>query len=254
MNMKNSYVKEKQFSAEEVSTFKQKHLTLNEDIQAALKNGNQSPIGDGAFDFQGYLNAQYKILWLMKEPYDTNKGEIVGDRATGGWYFSGSTIYLKREFGAARTTWYPIINTSHAILTNQSVWDQEQRITKGNKKTSDVLSHIAYVNVQKLASVSREKTNNQLIREAFLRNLHYLEKQFQLLDPDIIIGANTLNNQVFEHFGLQGKKFTSTPSHQSYESNGKLFIDAKHPAQRSIAKQTYINDILSTVQLWKQTR
>ena len=250
MNFNPLYLQDSDVSPEDVNSFRQAYLKLNEEIQQELTLGNNAPIGDGPLNPEGYLKAKTKILWLMKEPYDTDKGVTVDDIKTGGWYFTDE-MFKKKGFGRDRTTWYPIINASHAILTGQATWKAEERMSKSNKGLVDVLSHIGYVNIQKLASQTREKTDNTLIQTAFKTNISWLQNQFELLNPDIIIGANTINGAVFEHFGLKGKQLKSSPSDEAYVANGKLFIRAKHPAQRG-NKETYINDILSAVQAWKQ--
>lgn len=239
-------------SDEEVAAFKRKHMDLNEEIQAALRQGKRSPIGDGVFHFEGYLKAKVKILWLMKEPYDTEKGENVEDIETGGHYFAGSEMYTKRVFGRDRTTWYPIMNASHAILTGQTTWDQSYKADKNTvKKFSDVLSHIAYINIQKLPSLTREQTDNGVIQKAFVKNIEWVQKQIDLLKPDVIIGANTLNDNVFVHFGLKGNHINLNALPNTYLVNDRLFIRTKHPAQRAMKKDAYINEILKSVTEWR---
>lgn len=252
MSLNTIYMNEEaNISDEEVLAFRKKHMDLNEQIQAELKDGKRSPIGDGVFHFEGYLKSKVKILWLMKEPYDTHKGESVEDRETGGWYFAGSDMYTKRKFGRDRTTWYPIINTSHAILSGQSTWDSSYKASAQTiKKISDVMSHIAYVNIQKLPAIGREKTDNQVIQKSFLNNLEWLQKQIDLLQPDIIIGANTLNDHVFVHFGLKGKQINPDKLPNTYLVNNRLYIRTKHPAQRA-KKDEYINEILRSVTEWR---
>lgn len=252
MNFSSVYLNEKQIAPEEVEIFKQKQLKLNGEIQKELTEDNRAPIGDGALNYEGYLKAKIKILWLMKEPYDTNKGVNVTDVKTGGWYFT-DTMFKEKNFGRDRTTWYPIINTSHALLSEQPVWNQNVRMSANNKSLIDVLSHIGYINIQKLASKTREQTNNTIINEAFKANKEWIQKQIDLLNPDIIIGANTLNGDVFVHFGLKGKMIKKTESNEGYLANGKLFIRANHPAQRGIKSKVYVNDILSLVQEWRKT-
>lgn len=251
MNLNPTYLHEKEVSPEEVIAFREKYLRLNEDIQKALTKGNHAPIGDGPIDCEGYLNARIKILWLMKEPYDTQKGERMEDVKTGGWYFSRD-FFENKKFGPDRTTWYPIINASHAILTGQTVWDQKNRMAVANGSLNKALYHISYVNVQKLASPTREQTDNSSIYAAFEENKGWLQLQFELLNPDVIIGANTLNGNIFEYFELKGKMIHSTRTNEAYFTNGKIFIRAKHPAQRRMRQEDYINDILSAVQAWKQ--
>jgi hypothetical protein len=191
MNYNPSYVDENIIlSSEEIKHFRDQNIILNKEISDILSRPDEKRlvIGDGVFDYEGYLKSKIKILWIMKEPYDTSGG---------GWHIS--EIFKNKTFGAARTTWYPIINVSHSILSGLEKWDKRERVSKSNLTTSDVLSHIAYMNVQKLPSLTREKTNNSEIHKAFNDkvNLDFFKRQFELLNPDIIIGANTLWMMVF---------------------------------------------------------
>ena len=229
------------FSTTEVEHFRKKNLILNKEISDGISKPeeNRFAIGDGIFDYEGYLKAKIKILWILKEPYDTSGG---------GWHIS--EVYTKNKYGAARTTWYPIINVSHAILNGFQTWDNVEKMSKNNPKTASVLSHIAYINVQKLPSLTREKSNNSIILQAFKdeQNNAFFKKQFELLNPDIIIGANTMG-MMFEHFGLKGEFLEVKPTENSYIVNGKLFINADHPASRT-SKKAYLDNIVTAAREW----
>jgi hypothetical protein len=73
-------------------------------------------------------------------------------------------------------------------------------------------------------------------------------RQIALSNPDIIIGANTLW-MMFEAFGLKGAFLESKPTDNSCIVNGKLYINAKHPANRS-NKEKYINSIIAASKKW----
>lgn len=230
----------KTFTTEEIAYFRSGNLALNSNIAQALSKPGREVIQDGVFDYEGYLRSKVKILWLMKEPYDT---------AGGGWHISD--LY-KKEFGADRTTWYPIINASHSILNNFQLIEPPQQMKKGNTALKEVLLHIAYMNVQKLPSLTREKTNNGVIHAAFNNQMikDFFVRQFELLNPDIIIGANTLG-MMFAHFGLKGPGLSIKPTDNSYVVNGKLFINTRHPAQRG-NKRAYLENIVSAAKKWNE--
>ena len=246
MNYNPSYVDENIIlSSKEIENFRKQNIILNKEISDTLSQPEKKRfvIGDGIFDYEGYLKSKIKILWIMKEPYDTSGG---------GWHISD--IFKNKQFGNARTTWYPIINASHAILKGFNTWDKRESVSKSNLTTSDVLSHIAYMNVQKLPSLTREKTNNSEIHKAFNDKVNndFFKRQFELLNPDIIIGANTLW-MMFLHFGLKGESLKSNPTENSYIVNDKLFINAKHPGNRGNG-ETYINNIITATKGWTASR
>jgi hypothetical protein len=117
-----------------------------------------------------------------------------------------------------------------------------------------VLLNVAYINVQKLPSVTREKTNNKNIYKAFQNEMErqFFIRQFELLNPDIIIGANTLG-MMFEHFGLKSERLALKPTENSYVVDGKLFINAKHPAHRG-NKKVYLENIVFASNEWNKYR
>lgn len=219
----------------------------NKEIMATLKdekNPLREPITDGVFDAKTYFSADPKILWVMKEPYDVQKDPTKGN---GGWHIS--MVYRKGHFGKAVKTWYPIIYVSNGILHGfQKKADMKQ--IAHDAGLTKIIESIAYINLQKLPSLTGAKTNNSVIKASFKKNDTMLKKQFDILNPDIIIGANTLNI-IKENFDLN-EVFVAKKSCTSYIMNKKLFIDAKHPAQLKYSQEVYINDILSTVNEWRQ--
>lgn len=235
----------KKSTLQEIAKFRNRNIELNEEISTALSQPDKKRwvIKDGVFDYEGYLNSKIKILWILKEPYDTDGG---------GWHISQSQMYARKEFGAARTTWYPIVYSSHAILNEFQMWNEITKISKDNIEVANVLSHIAYINVQKLPSLTREKSSNSVINQAFTQNKIFFEKQFNLLNPDIIIGGNTLW-MMFEHFGLKGELLQKQPTPNSYIVKGKLFINAKHPSQRG-NRESYVNNIVTAAKEWESWR
>ncbi len=226
---------------EEVYKFREEYLALNRQIDAALSEPHKERhvVQDGVFNYEGYLKSKIKILWIMKEPYDDLNGK------GGGWHFSDSSVYKEFEFGRARTTWHPIIYASYGILNDFLTFDKMGRISKHNKEVAKVLSHIGYINIQKLPSLTREKTKHSVLIDAFQSTKHLFDMQINLLQPDVVIGANTLPI-IFQHLNLKSYRHKEYSTCTSYVVNSRIYINAKHPAQRR-GRAAYVNDIVSAV-------
>ncbi|MCX6227092.1 MAG: hypothetical protein NTV01_20475 [Bacteroidia bacterium] len=203
------------------------------------------PIYDGIINLSQYIDAKYKILWILKEPYD----EREGGRAFGGdWYLTELLNNIKiAEFKGAIRTYKPMILTSYSILNGFCPFDE---ITWIDSTVSDTLKSICYFNVKKLPGLTT--SNPSVIKRAYNDNRDILLKQIQYYEPDIVIGGYTLN--LFLHdLGIEPEqKIINCPgSFPHYIKGNKLYIDAYHPASRVVAK-SYCENIIQIVQSVKE--
>jgi hypothetical protein len=204
------------------------------------------PILDGIINADKYLNAKYKILWILKEPYD--EIDENGSPCGGGWDLKEIMNEKKsiNEFGSERKTFQPMIYTSYGILNNFCLWDKIPDI-----ETADVfntLKSISYINIKKMPGFSNSPKS--IISSAYNENKDILIKQIQVGKPDIIIGGGTLkwfssdlgfvrNNWIIRESG----------SFPYYIRGNQLFIGAYHPSSvpRLTDEKTYCNDLIITV-------
>lgn len=228
-----------------IEAFKKELKEIEKSI-CTLKTEEQSPIFDGPVDLSSYLNSKIKILWLLKEAYDNdNDGE-------GGWYLSSlladNNVYEKfLKTASSKNTWYPIIYTTFGILNNFMLYDNMEFIDKDSTIVS-ILKNTAFLNINKLAGES--KSNDTELRRIFSLNKDILKRQIDLLNPDIIIGGNTLK---FYAELLDISNCTESISKRKtkyYFTTNKLYIDAYHPGQIGITRfknvnEEYIDDIIS---------
>lgn len=221
-----------------------------EALMQALETDDQKPIKDGVIDANSYLNSKYKILWLLKEAYDND------DNGRYGWSLSellgGDDVYTRfLKTTRSKTTWYPIIYISYSILNGFPPYDDLAFIDDDPDTMTSILKNIAIVNINKLAGNST--SNNTSLKRVLLSNEKLLKMQIDILNPDIIIGGNTLdfyynlldlghcNYIYFNHIKAERKY---------YVSKDQLYIDAFHPARRNIPKyrcvnEGYIDDIIN---------
>lgn len=240
--------KDRTISDAEILKFRQDYLALNRDIDSALSQpeNERHVVQDGVFNYEGYLKSKIKVLWIMKEPYDETNGK------GGGWHFSDTKVYKALEFGRSSTTWHPIIYASYGILNDFLPFEKMGRISKHNKDVAKVLSHIGYINIQKLPSLTREKSKYSVLYEAFQSTKHLFDLQMNLLQPDVIICASTMPI-IFQHLGLKGNLHKEYTTCTSYVAHGRVYINAKHPAQRK-GRSGYVNDIVSAVREYKNSQ
>lgn len=204
------------------------------------------PILDGAFDpAEYYSNQSYKIMWLMKEPYE--KDERYGDWSLPDFFktnFAG--FYNNLVKGIPGRTWQPVVYTSYGLLNQFKKWD-EMSFIRDKPDMVKILGKISWVNIQKLPSETGCQTHYDNIKKAYTRNKDILNEQIDLLDPDIIICGNTFSI-IKEDWGRpKEEKFDML----EYCNIGKrLIINAYHPAQFNIKRERYVNNIIETVKNW----
>jgi hypothetical protein len=208
------------------------------------------PITDGIIDPEKYFNAKYKILWILKEPYDEfdNEGMPYG----GGWGLD-EAIRPKQtinEFTSGRPTFKPMIYASWGILNDFCLWNDMDNV-ENDPTMLDALKSVAYINVKKLPGYTT--SHNTVIEHAYEQHKEILLKQIEYYNPDIIIGGSTLYN-FYQDFGISREQLQSNDSVNFIIKDNKIFIEAYHPAQRpgttGVLQDKYCNDIINSVKIW----
>lgn len=208
-------------------------------------NDKKEPIYDGIVDEKKYLNSKYKILWVLKEPYDEDDG------TGGGWsltkdLLSGKELYPNIVKGSH--TFEPMVYITYSILNGLLKWNEMDYISE-DENMAQVLNNIALINVNKMPA--RHTSKDFEIAEWYQLWKPVLLRQIQRYEPDIIIFGNT-----FMHFS--GDLFIDEDEiinmdHTDYCIIGrKLYISAYHPAQRQVSREDYVNEIISIVSKWEK--
>lgn len=178
-------------------------------------------IKDGLADIGQYYNAGIKILWILKEAYNSDEpGE-------GGWDITSifnADMIMKNK---ARSTWFPIVYTTYAIINGIEQYNDMDDIVK-KPEMCNVLNKIAFMNVSKFAG--NTTSNNAEISKEYLIHRDILLDQIRVYNPDIIIGGNTIYNFINDlKLSDDVKKFDE---YEYWVKEGKIFIDADHPARK----------------------
>lgn len=204
-------------------------------------------IDDGVLNIDKYFSNEFRIAWMLKEPYDEH----------GGGYcyldmFKGDDLYESQFKLGHRTTWHPIIYTSHSILNGFPEWENIQFI-RDNHDIANIVKEVAFINAQKLPSKNGTRTDMNDIVYSIKKYWDLLNRQRNLLNPNILIFANTFD--LYRNLlGLENKELISNGSCQYLIDGDKLYIRAYHPAQTQIKSDQYVNDIVNAVRIWNNQR
>lgn len=203
-------------------------------------------IDDGVYNPEKYFSNEIRLAWMLKEPYDEEDG------TGGGWsylsMFEGDDLYESTFKKGHRTTWHPIIYTSHSILNGFPKWKDIDYLSNDSSIIT-VIREVAFMNAQKLPAKGVTRTNMNDIIESISKHGDLLKRQKELLNPNVLIFANTfdlyrdlleLNDIVLEKNG----------SCEYVAHDGKLYISAFHPAQTQVSGENYMNDIVEVVRKW----
>lgn len=214
------------------------------------RHKNLFPIYDGVIDIEKYISAKFKILWILKEPYDDfdKNGKPTG----GDWHMREAIIPKTKllEFKGGRNTFEPMIYSTWSILNNFPEWNEMTEIEKAPQMIDSIKS-IGYINVKKIPG--KTASSSTVISNNYNKFKDLLLKQIEYLDPNIIIGGSTLH-LFLKDLGVDTKSVNKTKEINYYYHNGKLLIDAYHPAQRTgntgVTKEMYCNSIINAVKEW----
>ncbi|MES2774191.1 MAG: hypothetical protein V4722_08405 [Bacteroidota bacterium] len=203
---------------------------------------NCLPVYDGIIDIEDYFtNPGLKILWILKEPHE---GARDGELAGGGWHCRDVFDEKNPSYDTAPSTWHPIIYTTYGILNDFLAYENMPYIRE-NRQMAEIIKKIAFINVKKTIGYTR--TNNSALKKAYADHKVLLHQQIITYNPDIIIGAGTMD-LFYEELGIQ--KDTKNGSINYVVKNDKLFIWSYHPAQTQVTRNIFVNDIIALVESW----
>jgi len=220
-----------------------------EEIQEEIKRNAQDqdedhlPIYDGIVNVENYLNAPYRILWILKEGYD------YGDNTGGGWKIisciandPNKDLYQDMVKNNYRT-FEKISYISYSIFNGFISMSEMDEIYE-NTEIAKSLNSIAYINISKMPATP--KSNNSNIAKYYEHWKYLLHRQMQSYRPEIIIFAGTFEffkNDLF----IKDEEIKKT-KHFEYILRGEtVYFNACHPAYWSINNIEYVSDIIDTL-------
>jgi len=209
---------------------KYEHNSLDKKILEMYSAITSKPIMlDGIINEKEYSKANIKVLWILKEPFgDTpvHLREGIPERISG--FKKDSPLTLKR----IALTSFMIINKIKNIQKEPN-WDEYGKS----------LNQIAIINLKKFSGKS---TTNMVELNKFYNNNKpiipsVIFTQLNEINPDIIIGGNTLDilkPDMSKHVELKYGHFKV----------GKILcLNADHPGQRNNSTLSYCNKICERI-------
>lgn len=170
-------------------------------------------ISDGANDEKLWIESDFKVLFLLKEAYDSNKID-------GTWHLP-SLIQRKKATGR---TFKPIGQWAYGIKkirTNNNIED----FLDNGKEINDALMSSAIINIKK--SQGKKSSNEKDLIKYVESDWDLIEKQINLLNPNIIVCGKTW------HLIRKNLEHKEKVSDRVYKSGDLIFVDYWHPANRS---------------------
>lgn len=223
-----------------LDTLKNNCNIISEQIEKIGLDNNSHFVIDGIIEPEKYLNAKYRILWILKEANsETDSWSYLEKFKDKEWlYRCGKSIpTLKR-----------IIYTTYGILRDCE-WHEIP--DANNEKSFEPLQEIAIINIKKIPGGSNSSSDE--IQQAYYDNQELLKRQIKIYNPNVVIFGNTLQYFYKSDFeGLETAEEQKTEyGNVFYDTGDKLYIHTWHPAVRGVSDKEYVMDIVNIVRNWK---
>lgn len=228
---------------ETLEFLKNRCYTISEQIKQIGLDNDSHYVVDGIIEPEKYLNAKYRILWILKEANSE----------------SDSWSYLEKfkdkewlyRCGKSIPTLKRIIYTTYGILRNCK-WSEIPDAS--NEKSFEPLQEIAIINIKKIPGGSNSIGDE--IQQAYYNNQELLKQQIDTYNPNVIIFGNTLQyfyKSDFEGLETAEKQYTEY-GNVFYDTGNKLYIHTWHPAVRGagFTDEYYVMDIVDILKSWKK--
>lgn len=213
-------------------------------IYATVKSSDENvlPIADGIIDFEKYSNSTFKILWILKEPYDHfDKSK----KAFGGGWHIREAINTKTNFNqfvGGKRTFSKMIYVNYGI--QNGLLRKEMKPVEKTPEMLEALKSSAYINIKKIPG--QTSSTPKVIQQFYNKDKEIILQQIDTIKPNIIICGGTFNLLVNDLKLKQIVKHNSV----SYVSTEKfIIIRAYHPSYRvgttKVSEEQYCNDIVT---------
>jgi hypothetical protein len=209
------------------------------DKRAAEIGFSDKIIYDGVAFPEKYIKSSLRILWILKEAYETNNRY--------GWHVS--SIDKPIPAMSKNRTLGQVCRISYAVFFNCNY--KEARKAKKNDLL-DVLQQIGWININKIAAGKRSPID---LTDKYNIWKDILKDQIETYNPDIIMCGNTLQylswENYFEKPANLRKPFKEGKQYCYYPLKDRLYINIHHPSFLSNwNKRT--DEIINAVLDWKQ--
>ena len=198
----------------------------------------EHPFLDGITEYDLYVKAPVKILWVLKEPNGTKGG-------------NHREFHLNvKDYTRWQNTYGNIMIVSYGILDGDKDFNEIPPIDKDECTIngSIILDEIAIINVNKSGGGSVTPWGR--IEKEYNRDgvKDFLLKQIEFINPDVIINTHSVKKFFIDQVGDNEIKKINA---EEYSVNkNRLIIWTTHPNRAN--KKYYCNNILKIVSTWKK--
>ena len=228
-----------------METFKNKCATISEQIKQIGLDNNSHYVIDGIIEPEKYLNAKYRILWVLKE---ANSESVT-------WSYLEN--FKKREWlfrcGKSVPTLKIVIYTTYGILRDCEWFEIPDA---SDEESFEPLQEIALINIKKIPGDGNSEDGE--IQQAYYDNQELLKRQIETYNPNVVIFGNTLQyfyKSDFDGLETAEKQYTEY-GNAFYDTGDKLYIHTWHPAyhKKGSTDESYVMDIVNIVRSWGKSK
>jgi len=217
-----------------------KQIEINNEIMERAKKLNKfhEPLFDGVVNEELFLKGKPKILWILKEPWEYPENGESG----GGWDLVKDLLH--EGWHSNKGSYAIMAYISYSILNDFKKYSNISYVSE-DPNVGNSMKYISYINVKKFPGSTSSNMNE--ISQYYLEFKDILIQQIDLINPDIVIGGNTLH-LFFDDLKLKADNFNKeTWSAWWYKNNNRFYIHSYHPNQRTITNEKYVDDMVSVV-------
>ena len=240
--------------------------SMYSDLEAAARRKDDlrvpvsSPVRDGVARPELYLESGLKVVWLLKEPYDS--GDVTMN--DGGWSIVddcfakvGDSWERRKNDGMmdkmwANRTWQMIAYVMHGFRHGLQYKDMPRvRNVRGRMIMNELLS-IGWINASKFAN-KKSSSDAKVLRLFVSVWAPLVMKQLQILNPNIIVCGKTFNclRHVWKEElvcidGMLPGASARCPKIGFWKRNDTYVMDAYHPGRKGCQ---YANSIINALKI-----
>jgi hypothetical protein len=207
------------------------------DISYIDPRGKAKPIYDGIIDCGLYLSAPMRLMWILKEPWDSP------DSSGGGW--SLSELLASRPVRTlSQSTYHPIIYIAYGLFYDVLSYDAMPRVG-AMEAPERILRSLAIANAKKLPGV-RKGARQRSVMSSYSGGREIIADQIRAYAPGVVFGCAP-------HFPEVVRSHSSTTAAEirrhgsaSYTWRGSvLFVQVYHPGQTNLSRKNYVEDAIA---------
>lgn len=212
-----------------------------------------SPVRDGVADLGKYVNSRMKVVWLLKEPYDSGKATV----RDGGWSIvedcfskAGDLWERKRQDGIidrmwTNRTWQMVAYIMHGVRNDKQYKDMDRIRSEKGRAIMNNLLDIGWLNASKFANC-KNSSDARVFHLFKYVWASLVERQLQVLDPDVIICGKTFRclQYIWSEKLRKDEQISKEARMEVWRKDKAYVINAYHPGRKGCK---YANSMIKVI-------